>query len=82
MVLSGYLHAPIAHQQAAFPPVLMVHGRQDLVVPLSAAQQALSSLKGVGVQVRYQEFDMGHEIQPIVLDKVQSFVKELLPDDK
>jgi len=82
MVLSGYLHAPIAHQQAAFPPVLMVHGRQDTVVPLTAAKQALSSLQSLGVQVRYQEFDMGHEIQPLVLAKVQSFVKELLSDNK
>lgn len=82
MVLSGYLHAPIAHQQATFPPVLMVHGRQDQVVPLSAAQQALSNLQALNIAVRYQEFDMGHEIQPIVLEQVQSFVKELLPNNK
>ncbi|PSB33738.1 alpha/beta hydrolase [Stenomitos frigidus] len=81
MVLSGYLHAPIAHQQAAFPPTLMVHGRQDLVVPLSAAQQSLRNLQALGVSVRYQEFDMGHEIQPLVLKQVQSFVEELLPNN-
>jgi phospholipase/carboxylesterase len=82
MVLSGYLHAPIAHQQAAaFPPTLMVHGRQDLVVPLAAAQRSLSSLQALGVAVRYQEFDMGHEIQPLVLEQVRSFVEELLPNN-
>lgn len=82
MVLSGYLHAPIVPQQATFPPVLMVHGRQDQVVPLSAAHQSLSSLQALDIAVRYQEFDMGHEIQPIVLEQVQSFVKELLPNNK
>lgn len=82
MVLSGYLHAPIAPQSTPVPPILMVHGRQDTVVPLAAAQRALHSLQALGVDVRYQEFDMGHEIQPIVLAQVQSFVKELLPDNK
>ena len=81
MVLSGYLHAPIAHPQSVLPPVLMVHGRQDLVVPLSAAQQSLRSLQALNVDVRYREFDMGHEIQPLVLAQVQSFVEELLPNN-
>ncbi|MBD2075211.1 alpha/beta fold hydrolase [Phormidium sp. FACHB-592] len=82
MVLSGYLHAPIVPPQAAIPPVLMIHGKQDSVVPLAAAQQALASLRSLGADVRYQEFDMGHEIQPIVLKLIQSFVEELLPNNK
>ena len=82
MVLSGYLHAPIAHQQPPFPPILMVHGTRDQVVPLTAAQQSLRSLQTLGMSVRYQEFEMGHEIQPLVLEQVQSFVKELLPSNK
>ena len=80
MVLSGYLHAPIVHRQT-IPPLLMVHGRQDLVVPLAAAQRALTSLQALGGMVRYQEFDMGHEIQPLVLEQVRSFVEELLPNN-
>ncbi|MBW4474365.1 MAG: alpha/beta hydrolase [Stenomitos rutilans HA7619-LM2] len=82
MVLSGYLHAPIAPPQNPIPPVLMVHGTQDLVVPLAAAQQARSSLERLGAKVQYQEFEMGHEIPLIVLKKIQSFVEELLPDNK
>ncbi len=79
MVLSGYLHAPIV-PQPAFPPVLMVHGRQDTVVPLVAAKQALASLRELGAQVQYQEFDMGHEIRPQVLALVQQFIEGLLPN--
>jgi phospholipase/carboxylesterase len=82
MVLSGYLHAPIVPSQTALPPVLMIHGKQDSVVPLAAAQRALASLRSLGAEVRYQEFDMGHEIQPIVLKLIQSFVEELLPNNK
>jgi phospholipase/carboxylesterase len=77
MVLSGYLHAPLQPTATNFPPVLMVHGTQDMVVPLSAAHQSRDSLQSLGVALHYQEFFMGHEIQPTVLEEMQSFVKDL-----
>ncbi len=79
MVLSGYLHAPLQPQQASLPPTLMIHGRQDQVVPLQAAHQARDSLQAVGITPQYQEYDMGHEVQPMVFSQIQSFVKEWLP---
>lgn len=82
MVLSGYLHAPIVPPQTPIAPILMVHGTQDLVVPMAAAQQAYASLESLGAAVHYQEFAMGHEIPLIVLKKIQSFVEEMLPDNK
>lgn len=80
MVLSGYLHAPLESlPPAADPalPVLIVHGRQDPVVPLKAAQQARDRLKALGLSVQYHEQEMGHEIQPIVLSRMQSFIEEI-----
>lgn len=79
MVLSGYLHTPLPAQVATLPPVLIVHGRQDPVVPLVAAQQAKEGLLALGAKVQYHEFEMGHEIQLNVLETVQAFVSELLP---
>jgi len=78
IVLSGYLHAPIAPLLSITPPVLMVHGRQDLVVPLAAAVQARERLTAMGVTVDYQELDMGHEIQLSVLKLIKSFIAEKL----
>lgn len=78
IVLSGYLHAPIAAYPSSAPPVLMVHGRQDQVVPLSAAVQAKEQLGAKGVAVEYQELDMGHEIQLSVLKLIKSFIAEKL----
>lgn len=78
MVLSGYLHAPLQPQQTSLSPTLMIHGRQDQVVPLPAAQQARDSLEAIGITPNYQEYDMGHEIQPLALSQIQSFVKERL----
>jgi phospholipase/carboxylesterase len=79
MSLSGYLHAPIQPQQPhIIPPVLMVHGRQDTVVPLVAAHQARDRLLALGTTVQYHEFEMGHEIQLTVLEQMQKFIAEVL----
>jgi phospholipase/carboxylesterase len=74
VALSGYLHPISEPAGGRFPPVLIVHGRQDSVVPLKAAQQARESLVALGVSVQYQEFDMGHEIRPEVLTTIRNFV--------
>ncbi|MBF2027379.1 MAG: alpha/beta hydrolase [Oscillatoriales cyanobacterium C42_A2020_001] len=78
MILSGYLHAPLQPQSAHVAPTLLIHGRQDAVVPLSSAHQVRDSLRSLGVPLQYQEYAMGHEIQPVVLSQIQTFVKEIL----
>jgi len=70
--LSGYLHAPPATQSQ--PPVLIVHGRRDPVVPLQAAQQARDALTELGLNVTYREFEMGHEIAPPALQVLREFL--------
>lgn len=78
VVMSGYLHAPLSiRPDQPTSPVFMVHGRQDPVVPLAAAQQARDALNAAGVAVDYQEFNMGHEIQPMALAQIRSFVQKL-----
>ncbi|ERN41326.1 putative esterase [Rubidibacter lacunae KORDI 51-2] len=73
--LSGYLHAP-PNSPSTFPPVLLVHGTLDPVVPVSAARQARSVLDKAGVTVDYREFEMQHEIPPPVVALVQKFLAE------
>lgn len=73
--LSGYLHyQPQERETANFPPVLIIHGKQDPVVPLQAAQQARDELIKTGVSVQYQEFNMGHEVQPAALQLLRQFI--------
>jgi phospholipase/carboxylesterase len=74
--LSGYLHAQPQVKSDRFPPVLIVHGRQDMVVPLQAAQQAKKELNALGINVEYREFNMGHEIQPPVLTLIEEFIRD------
>lgn len=76
LVLSGYLHGPIQPRHPA-SPVLMVHGRQDPVVPLAAARAARATLLAHQVPVTDYELDMGHEIQPTVLSYITQFCQGL-----
>jgi phospholipase/carboxylesterase len=75
IVLSGYLHPDRAKPLAAAPPVLIVHGRQDDVVPVAAARNSRDLITQWGVKVQYQEFEMGHSIVPEVLNVVRDFVR-------
>lgn len=72
--LSGYLHIEPQASDSALPPVLIVHGKQDSVVPVKAAQQAKEKLTALGAKVEYREFDIGHEISPDVLELMQKFI--------
>jgi phospholipase/carboxylesterase len=76
IVMSGYLHPERPNPPQAAPPVLIVHGRQDDVVPISAARNSRDRLTQWGVSVQYQEFDMEHSIVPAVLDVVRNFVTQ------
>lgn len=74
--MSGYLHYEPKPLEDDAPPVLIVHGKQDAVVPLDEAKNARDKLTAIGVKVQYQEFDMGHEITPSVLELLQKFVSD------
>jgi phospholipase/carboxylesterase len=78
MVLSGYAHTPLQVTPGLTNNVLIVHGQLDQVVPLTASQHSRDSLVNQGVTVQYHELSMGHEIQPIVLKLMQSFVEEIV----
>lgn len=76
--LSGYLHpidrTPNQELNHAIPPILIVHGRQDQVVPLKMALDAKSKLTELGAKVAYAEYDMGHEVPPVAIARVREFI--------
>ena len=75
MILSSYSHALIA--PCVTPrPVLLLHGRQDPVVPLAKAQDTKTQLESQGLSVTYQEFDMGHEVSLEALKVASQFCAE------
>jgi phospholipase/carboxylesterase len=75
IVYSGYLHSPPVHPKYT-PPILIVHGQQDAVVPVASAQLAHRQLTQAGLQVTYQDFPMGHEIRPEVINLSREFLSQ------
>jgi phospholipase/carboxylesterase len=72
LILSSYSHAPI--QPCITPrPVLLIHGRQDPVVPLVKALETKSRLEAQGLTLTYHEFDMGHEVSRDALKTASDF---------
>lgn len=72
--MSGYLHRTPQGIEPPLPPVLIVHGRQDAVVPLVAAQRLRDYLLAMGAPIQYKEVNMGHEIVPEVIEIVRDFI--------
>ena len=73
---SGYLHYQPQIAEKTLPPTLIVHGRQDPVVPVAAAIKARDELTKIGVPVRYQEFDMAHEVRDPAIALFKQFITE------
>ncbi len=72
MILSSYSHTPI--EPFITPrPILLLHGRQDPVVPLTKALDTKAQLEQQGLSVDYHEFDMGHEVSLEALQTASKF---------
>ena len=73
---SGYLHyEPKTQPNKVFSPTMIIHGRQDPVVPLDAAIKVKDELTKIGVSVKYQEFDMAHEIKDEAIALFKQFIQ-------
>ncbi len=65
---------PSVTENSNLPPVLIVHGTQDQIVPIEAARQAKDTLIAIGVDLEYREFPIGHEINPSVIALMEKFI--------
>jgi len=74
--LSGYLHFQPEPSDADLPPILLLHGRQDQVVPLAAAQFTQENLAAIGAKVDFHQFEGGHEIPLEIIPLIRDFVLE------
>jgi phospholipase/carboxylesterase len=64
--LSTYLPAPellqSASRVASDIPVMLAHGTNDQVIPISIAEQSAEAIKASGVSVDWSTYPMGHEV--------------------
>lgn len=78
IILSGYLHSPLQPSVEKLPPILMVHGTEDPVVPIQQGRRSRDTFTKLGANIQYEEFDMGHEIRPEILKLMQTFVIDVI----
>ena len=74
---SGYLHyEPQVQLNKTYPPTIIIHGRQDSVVPIQAAVKAKQELSKIGVAVQYHEFEMAHEVRDEAIALFKQFINQ------
>ncbi|MEL4894300.1 alpha/beta hydrolase [Crocosphaera sp. Alani8] len=72
--LSGYLQFQPQKIASPVPPILIIHGTNDMVVPLQMAQKARDGLTSISAKVEYHELEMGHEIPTDVIPIFEKFI--------
>ena len=78
VALSGYLHHNPPEDLSSAPPILIMHGTHDPVVPLERAQIARDNLSKRGAMVTYQDFPMDHSICPDEIFQLGRFIRDRL----
>jgi phospholipase/carboxylesterase len=67
--------ADLGHQKITKPPVLLIHGSADPVVPVSALHAAEHALRRVGVNVKtHISLGLGHSVDPVGLRMGADFI--------
>lgn len=75
--------AGLAHQQISRPPVLLVHGSADPIVPVSALHAAEQALRRVGIDVTtHVSSGLGHSVDPQGLRLGAEFIGKVLTNGK
>jgi phospholipase/carboxylesterase len=63
-------------------PVLMTHGRQDMVIPIHQGRTARALLRRLPLDLTCREYDMGHEINPECLADTRDWLQRRLEEDR
>lgn len=81
--LSGYL--PLADRTAAErhaanqdTPIFLAHGSHDEVVGLHRAEASREALAGMGYDVEWHEYLMGHSVHPLEIEELNAFLVKVL----
>ena len=60
-------------------PVILSHGREDMVLPYSGGEALRELLSSAGLAVEFIPFDGPHTVHPDALDRVAQLLGSLLP---
>jgi phospholipase/carboxylesterase len=77
LVLSGFVPVVDGWEpdlSPPFPPLAVVHGTYDPVIPVEFGRRARGLLEEAGADVRYREFPGGHWVEPGLLPELREVV--------
>jgi phospholipase/carboxylesterase len=77
MALSGFIPTVDGWEpdlESPFPPIAIVHGEYDPVIPVEFARRARTLLEEAGARPLYREVPVDHTIDPSVLPELQQVV--------
>lgn len=82
MGLSTYVHdhehlADEVSLASADVPIFMAHGNADPMIPIARAVTARQALEGLGYQVEWHEYPMGHQVCPEEIGHIGSWLARL-----
>jgi phospholipase/carboxylesterase len=74
------LGARVATAPPPYPPMLVVHGVADRVLPIAEGRRTRDFLTHLGVDFEYHEYPMAHQIDDQSLDDVDSWLTARLDE--
>ncbi len=78
LAMSGFIPTVsgwTADLESPFPPIGIVHGEYDPVIPVAFARQARTILENAGARPLYRELPIEHWIDPAVLPELRQVVE-------
>ncbi|MEU7847954.1 alpha/beta hydrolase [Micromonospora parva] len=82
----GRAASPITYVTGQAPPMLLVHGEEDLVVPVGQSEELAAALTAAGAQVELSVVRsadhcfVGVPLEPLIRDTLAFFTRVLAPD--
>jgi len=65
-------------EQLSRLPILLIHGTEDATLPIANGRASRDLLTELGVNLRYREFRMGHQVTAASLAEVNAWLTERL----
>lgn len=84
LALSGFVPAVEGWEPALappLPPIAIVHGTHDPVIPVELGRRARKLLEEAGAELLYRETPSGHSIEPAVLPELRELVAGAIARD-
>jgi phospholipase/carboxylesterase len=78
LALSGFIPTVAGWEpdlESPFPPIAIVHGEYDPVIPVEFARRARVLLEDAGADLLYRELPIEHWIDPAVLPELRQVVE-------